>query len=307
MSQGDKSESPPASFVPSIDHPSFRLWHERSHTEDLTPYGIQFRLHHYTSFDGLMGILTSNAVWATDVRFLNDDTELDHGKRICFDALIAIRDRRLVPYVGAIARALDDNFALQTFVACFSRSGTLESQWMDYADRHRGFAIAFDSLCLSWLWAHPALRLMPVEYGPKAQNLRARRAVERALEDIDQERRRRSPDLEFTIRSRFHLLAVEMMYLCCSFKSWGWRREQEWRLIYSRFLANSDDSLPVLQRGRGVPYVELDLARTVDGQPRPIYAAIRQGRLVRRSSDLLQRYLRERGLRIPLERQTLTA
>jgi hypothetical protein len=300
MPQGESSAS---SFVPSTDHPLFWRWQERSHNEDLTPYGSQLRLHHYTSFNGLMGILTSNAVWASDVRFLNDDTEIDYGKRVCFDALMGIHDRRLLPYVGAIARSLEANFGVDTYVACFSRSGTLQSQWMDYADRHRGYAIAFDGLCLSWLWAPPALRLMPVEYGPKAQNLRARRAVERALEDIDLERRHRSPNLEFTIQSRLHLLAVEMMYLCASFKSWGWRREQEWRLIYSRFGANEDESLPVLYRDSGTPFVQLDLARTVDGQPRPIYAAIRQGCMVRRSSDLVRRYLRERGLRIPLEYQ----
>jgi DUF2971 family protein len=290
----------PGSYTRSTDHPRFLAWNERSYREDLRAYGVRLELHHYTSFDGLMGILTSNALWATDVRFLNDDTELDFGKRACFDALMQIRDRSLLPYVGAVARGLEENFGHQTFVTCFSRSRKLESQWREYAEQHRGFAVAFDTLCLSSLWARPALRLMPVEYGPKAQRLRAQRIVERALEDIQRERRQSPAEAQFGIRSRFTLLGVELLYLCASFKAWGWRGEQEWRLIYSRFLPSPGDCLPVLFRGdRDTPYVELNLASTIDGQPRPVYAAITQGSRVRRSSDLVQRCLRERGLRIP--------
>jgi hypothetical protein len=36
-------------------------------------------LYHYTSEAGLRGILESDRIWATDVRFLNDDTEFQRA------------------------------------------------------------------------------------------------------------------------------------------------------------------------------------------------------------------------------------
>jgi hypothetical protein len=36
-------------------------------------------LYHYTSVDGLLGILRSKRIWATDIRFLNDRSEFFHA------------------------------------------------------------------------------------------------------------------------------------------------------------------------------------------------------------------------------------
>jgi hypothetical protein len=33
-------------------------------------------LYHYTGLDGLVGIVTDRAIWATDARYLNDASEL---------------------------------------------------------------------------------------------------------------------------------------------------------------------------------------------------------------------------------------
>lgn len=39
-------------------------------------------LYHYTSFLGLSGILQSKQLWLTDHKFLNDPSEIEHGKHI---------------------------------------------------------------------------------------------------------------------------------------------------------------------------------------------------------------------------------
>jgi hypothetical protein len=36
-------------------------------------------LYHYTAADGLLGMLQSHQIWATNVRFINDRSELDYG------------------------------------------------------------------------------------------------------------------------------------------------------------------------------------------------------------------------------------
>ncbi|HUC16737.1 MAG TPA: DUF2971 domain-containing protein [Acetobacteraceae bacterium] len=52
-------------------------------------------LHHYTSFDALNGILSSNTLWATHFSYLNDTTEVTLLKRPLVDAVAAVFGARL--------------------------------------------------------------------------------------------------------------------------------------------------------------------------------------------------------------------
>ncbi len=36
------------------------------------------RLYHYSSFNGLLGIVESRSLWASDIRYMNDSAELKH-------------------------------------------------------------------------------------------------------------------------------------------------------------------------------------------------------------------------------------
>jgi hypothetical protein len=267
-------------------------------------YGVQLRLHHFTSVDAAENIIRSNQLWATDARHLNDTTELEHGLPICFRALEILDDARFIPYVRILVEGLREQFRKRVFVVCFSESNSRKSQWQSYADAERGFAIAFDNACLSWLWAPPALRLMPVEYGPSAQRNRAEAAVRRALHDIQSCPANSDLDFAFTVHSRFSLLGVELFYLCSTFKAWKWRSEQEWRLVYAGSDEPIDGSLPIHLRSDGVPYVKVDLTRTIDGQPRRIYAAIREGPSTPyESARRILSCAKERGLQVQWEKQ----
>jgi hypothetical protein len=145
---------------------------------------------------------------------------------------------------------------------------------------------------------------MPVEYGLDAQQRRAERAVTAAAEDLASIKKGSAGELDFAARARFSLLGAELFYLCSSFKSIEWESEQEWRLIYARSGDDGPDALRIEARPDGVPFVRLDLTRTIDKLARPIYAAIREGPLSARNGvDIVQRYLREQSLSIPWEKQ----
>ena len=280
---------------PGVDHPNWPTWMERGYAEDIQPYGVELQLYHYVrSWDALMSIMSSRTLWASDARCLNDTTELDYGFRICRDALKTISDRRLREHMDLIEAGLSRRFFYQTFVACFSCENNLKGQWEKYADCERGFCVEFDSRLLSALKAEPGIRLMPVEYDPFVQRRRTQRAVARAVEDISKAPRPSAAHFEFTIQARFTLLAVELFYLCSTFKAWEWRHEREWRLVYTR---QEDDAgaLPVRHRARGaeeIPYVVIDLRTTYTRTIIPTFAAIRGGfRLNRETAALAKRYL----------------
>lgn len=44
-------------------------------------------IYHYTDLNGLKGILSSNAFWATNFYFMNDAHELQHGVKCIENAL----------------------------------------------------------------------------------------------------------------------------------------------------------------------------------------------------------------------------
>jgi hypothetical protein len=104
-------------------------------------------LYHYTSLGGLMGIIDSRYLRASDVRFMNDSTELRHT----LDLLRRHIERRI--------RSGTDHPQLMTamlewlshrvvggpmiFAASFRANGNLLSQWRGYSAHGKGVSLGF--------------------------------------------------------------------------------------------------------------------------------------------------------------------
>ena len=115
---------------------------------------IPEKVWHYTSISALEGILSSGAVWATEVHYTTDASEFVHAQNVATAFL-----QEIVPADESMARAKQaglnvlvhafENGPLspditEVFVASFSSCADLKSQWMEYADAGRGVSIAFD-------------------------------------------------------------------------------------------------------------------------------------------------------------------
>jgi len=87
-------------------------------------------IYHYTSQRGLLGILRRKAIWATEIRYLNDAEEY----RYAFSKLRErLREGQYDPeFVDAITHAADFLHNYSIFVASFSRQGDMLSQWRAY-------------------------------------------------------------------------------------------------------------------------------------------------------------------------------
>src|ERR1035438_5726396 len=63
-------------------------------------------LYHYTTPEGLLGIIESSALFLSDARFVNDRSELSYGRRVFTDRLL-----RYAEASGSdIARTVWDHF-----------------------------------------------------------------------------------------------------------------------------------------------------------------------------------------------------
>ncbi|MDQ4045576.1 MAG: DUF2971 domain-containing protein, partial [Chloroflexota bacterium] len=107
---------------------------------------------------GTFGLLTSAELWATDVRFLNDEGEGRYGVGIAHEALEAARlnqpaevDRFLQLIEDALQLATLGPKAGRRFAVSLSGNGDLLSQWRAYGGGGTGCALGFDTEVLATL------------------------------------------------------------------------------------------------------------------------------------------------------------
>src|SRR5258708_31414533 len=110
-------------------------------------------LYHYTTGDGLKGIVENNELWATSAYFLNDSAEIYYGSDLLkhvLDDWIAKNVRPETSLSLGLARQLRKWFGEDLvqkhivpaiYVACFCEDDNLLSQWRTYG-QSAGYSLA---------------------------------------------------------------------------------------------------------------------------------------------------------------------
>ena len=100
-------------------------------------------LYHYTDIRGLQGILSTRALWATDLGYMNDSTEYVYA-----DALIEAGIAALGPdprFSRSLKTLLDrpGDLGFEVYACCFCDGKDLLSQWRAYGGSGTGYVIEF--------------------------------------------------------------------------------------------------------------------------------------------------------------------
>ncbi len=111
------------------------------------PSVVPDTLFHYTDSAGLIGMLSSHKIWLTDMRFLNDKTELVHTKNLVktvfeqfrLKASSTVSDR----LIERIEHWQQEDSADEVFSFSLSAKGDDLSQWRGYAKEGHGFTVGF--------------------------------------------------------------------------------------------------------------------------------------------------------------------
>lgn len=237
-------------------------------------------LYHYTTAEGLLGIVSSKSLWASDAEFLSDARELQYGRQELRDKLLEKADaidrkaepwkeheyramviERAAHFMDGQRRANSGNSLPTVFVTCFCEDGDLLSQWRGYANPG-GFSLGFRSSSMTEItpedsnsepdpygWK-PPLELDPsgpvqVEYGRRAIDKMLAAVVPQVPPNIDD-----GPAAPFGEQIAADLLIPAL----ASVKDPAFQEEREWRLIAKgRFQHGSFRTSPV----GFVPYVHL--------------------------------------------------
>lgn len=213
-------------------------------------------LYHYTSADGLIGMLSSNSLWASQIRFMNDKSEWDEAWRVARELLQ--RRQRSNGHSARLAEMLlafsAGDEMVRSFAVSFSENGDLLSQWRGYCPAG-GYSIGLDSNSLVDAAGRHGFHLYKCVY-----DIEAKRALLNELFDqLDEATQSQQWPLDDGPRRETLEVFYRRIRDCAAFfKNSGFSEEAEWRLVGNVSAGNSLSRW----RARGaaiVPYAVLEL------------------------------------------------
>ncbi len=228
------------------------------------PEGV---LYHYTTFTGLLGIVEKKALWASDIRYMNDSAELKHTADLI---RIEVQQRitrghanpdLLALFVDWVSYRITNGNIL--FGTSFRSHGNLLSQWRGYSLPGKGVSLGFSSEQLSQCAENQFFQFGRCIYEPARQRALISQVVD-AVENYTQEspvgngatRREEAKGYE----DIFAHMEIDLLRIAAILKHPSFQEEEEWRLV-SPVLTNYADSSVLFREGKSmlVPYVEFNL------------------------------------------------
>lgn len=234
-------------------------------------------LFHYTGFDSLVGIQSSNAVWAGSIHYMNDAMELVSACDAIEELLAPLiafgkdtdlrRDfaRSMVEWIGRLRG--DTNRSV--FVFSLSESESLLSQWRSYTPHGKGVSIGFRPQLLHSMRDSSGFRLAKCVYDAAEQLALLNDLFEKLWETARQQPFNGKPYAPLPPNTNiFEMYASDIYQVLALIKHSAFREEQEWRLIspLHHDLANCE-----IRAGKSmfVPYLPIDL-----GAQKPTFARV---------------------------------
>ena len=244
-------------------------------------------LYHYTAADGLLGMLQSHQIWATNVRFMNDRSELDYGINLVgrvfeedqFVSKLPQQDRPAFAKKKAAIRSMLDDVEKRTthFAISFCEKANLLSQWRGYGQSGSGFALGLQTNRLREFIAEPRPNVRPEEfvavilrrviYDKHAQEHFVRSWIRAIAKSIRFDRRVKLPTQTQFPYTVLDTVLNRLLYECLvCFKHPGFHEEEEWRLIQQGRVGDKDVTRVDFRTrsGRIVSYTPLTFRSTAE-------------------------------------------
>jgi hypothetical protein len=214
-----------------------------SHLENSDPPEI---LYHYTSQDGLIGMLNKKTIWASKIHYLNDSKEFALALELASDEL----DRRIKAATSPGDRSrlelLRDTIytieGVNTCVCCFSALDDDLSQWRGYGGGNAGFSVGFTREWFTRVKETLGLSLRRCIYDPEKHQ----RLIQDAIDEFFATNTEKEPD--YWDRNRLHVdpdrprtfvalphagndFATRLSLIAPLIKHKSFEAEREWRLV----------------------------------------------------------------------------
>jgi hypothetical protein len=210
-------------------------------------------LFHYTTADGLKGIVEKNELWASSAYFLNDSAEVKYGCGVLSKVLedwIGSSDGGEDSLSLGLARDLkngfedhlNNNIVSPVYLACFCEDGNLLSQWRAYGSTG-GYALGFNFLPYAGGFSPEpntyTAKLLKVEYDRSEQIKRCKAILDAVLPIVGEpDVSRAIPELASYGVVNYQVIrgvvGEMLMEEALAFKDAAFSVEKEWRLVVIR-------------------------------------------------------------------------
>lgn len=226
------------------------------------------RLYHYTSFNGLLGIVTSGALWASDIRYMNDSAELRHtADLIRSEVSRRIRNGHPMPdllnqFLDWVTHRITNGHML--FAASFRSNGNLLSQWRGYSKHGKGVSLGFDPDYIMQCAEKQSFQIGRCIYSHEQQEQLISKvldSVEVLSEEYDINHTSTHTSYNPTYRSIFERMESDLLRIAAILKHPSFQEEEEWRIVSPVITSYVEE--PVLFRegtSMLVPYIEFSLS-----------------------------------------------
>lgn len=225
-------------------------------------------LYHYTSFKGLLGIVDSGVLWASDVRYMNDSVEMKHTADL-IRADIARRmagghknPKLLNQFLDWVSCRITNGHML--FGASFRSNGNLLSQWRSYSSLGKGVSLGFNSNHILQCAESQSFQVGKCIYEPATQQDLIKKIVD-AVEVLaeehgeDTDKVKRHPSQSYY--DVFEKIESDLLRIAVILKHPSFQEEEEWRIV-SPVITDYVASPVLFREGTSmlVPYFEFRLA-----------------------------------------------
>lgn len=192
-------------------------------TQKLFNHPANTTLYHYTTLSGLLGIVRSRVLWASDVRYMNDAAELHYALGLLTEG---IRQRiihhsphttRLEKFDYWLKNKLNHGHML--FSASFRANGNLLSQWRGYSTIGKGVSIGFHPAHIACWAEEQHFQIGQCIYEREQQQ----ELIDQVLDLIENGI---LPDEQI-----FTMIEIDLLRLAVLLKHPSFREENEWRVV----------------------------------------------------------------------------
>jgi hypothetical protein len=213
-------------------------------------------LYHYTSIDGVKGILGENSLWASQIHFLNDTQEFKYSISIFEKVLAELQEElpKKTKWKQAIeisAPSISDpngvlaivyggmkNLVLRPelekppiCVFSLSKEGDLLSQWRGYCPPSGGYSIGFRSDSLIQFSKTHELYLEPCIYDRTKQEAIIKEAVTKIRDTTLKKWTGPEVEIEEFISKHVVQFFIDFSRIASALKHPSFHQENEWRII----------------------------------------------------------------------------
>ncbi len=223
-------------------------------------------LYHYTSYTGLMGIVESKAIWAGDIRYMNDAAELRHtADLIKQETARRISDGHDNPvllnsFFDWVSHRITNGHML--FGASFRANGNLLSQWRGYSTHGKGVSIGFSPDHILDCANQQKYQVGRCLYDPAAQQ----NLISDVLDSVET-LAATSTDNSASYLDLFTCIEEDLLRIAAILKHPSFQEEDEWRIV-SPVVTDFMTSSVKFRQGTSmlVPYQEFSLKDAANGR-----------------------------------------